>query len=117
MIGGLVSPDVLVYATGGLAVTSLSVSNTYTDNWVFNGGALGNSSGTFDAVGYAVGAGVERQLGRSWTLKGEYLRIGFGSLTTNGIISVVQVPTAQNPFTSSANLTANLFRSGVSYKF
>jgi outer membrane immunogenic protein len=116
-IGYLVSPDFLVYATGGLALTNLTVSNSYTDNWVFNGGAIGNSSVTSNATGYAVGGGVEWGLGGRWTLRADYLRVGFGSVTTSGMITVVQVPAAQNPFTSSANLTANLFRSGLIYKF
>jgi len=30
---------------------------------------------------------------------------------------VVQVPAAQNPFTSTANLTANLFRTGLTWRF
>ncbi|MBX9712061.1 MAG: outer membrane beta-barrel protein [Xanthobacteraceae bacterium] len=116
-IGYLASPDLLVYGTGGLALTHQAVSYSYTDNWIFNGGAVGNSTSTSNAAGYAVGGGAEWGLGRNWTLKAEYLRVGFGSRTTSGIIYVVQVPAAQNPVTSSANLNANLFRSGVSYKF
>ena len=116
-VGYLVAPDLLAYATGGLALTRLSVSNSYTDDWVFNGGAVGNSRVISTALGYAVGGGTEWVIGRGWTLRAEYLRIGFGSRTTSGIIYVVQVPAAQNPFTSSADLTANLFKSGLSYKF
>jgi outer membrane immunogenic protein len=116
-VGYLVSADFLVYATGGLALTSLSVSNSYTDNWIYNGGGFGNSSVTSNAKGYAVGGGAEYSLARSWTLKAEYLRVDFGSLTTSGTIIPVQVPSARNPFASSANLTANLFRAGLNYKF
>ena len=116
-IGYLVAPDLLAYATGGLALTRLSVSNSYTDDWVFNGGAVGNSRVMSTALGYAVGGGTEWDMGRGWTLRVEYLRIGFGSRTTSGIIYVVQVPAARNPFTSSADLTANLFKSGLTYKF
>ena len=90
-IGFLASPDVLLYATGGLALTNVSVSNSYTDNWVFNGGAVGNSKATADKTGYAVGAGGEWSLGRNWTLRAEYLRVGFDSLTTSATIYVVQV--------------------------
>jgi outer membrane immunogenic protein len=115
--GYLVSADFLVYATGGLALTSLSVSNSYTDNWNANGGGFGNSSVTSTATGYVVGGGAEWILARSWTVKAEYLHVGFGSLTTSGTIFPLQVPTAQNPFTSSANLAVNLFRAGLNYKF
>jgi outer membrane immunogenic protein len=116
-VGYLVSADFLVYATGGLALTSLSVSNSYSDNWMYNGGGLGNSSVTSNATGYVVGGGAEWGLARSWTLKAEYLRADFGSLTTSGAIIPVQVPAARNTFTSSANLAANLFRAGLNYKF
>jgi outer membrane immunogenic protein len=116
-LGFVLSPDLLMYATGGLALTGLSVSNSYTDNWVFNGGALGSSTVTSTATGYAVGGGLEWSVRRSWTLRMEYLRVAFGSLTTSSMITVVQVPAAKNPFTSSANLTADLFRSGLSHKF
>jgi outer membrane immunogenic protein len=115
--GYLVSADFLVYATGGLALTSLSVSNSYTDNWNANGGGFGNSGVTSTATGYVVGGGAEWSLARSWTVKAEYLHVGFGSLTTSSTIFPLQVPTAQNPFTSSANLAVNLFRAGLNYKF
>jgi outer membrane immunogenic protein len=116
-VGYVISPDLLVYATGGLALTTLSVSNSYTDNWNANGGGVGNSSVASNAAGYAVGGGAEYGLARSWTLKAEYLRVDFGSITTPGTIFVVQVPSAKNPFSSSANLTANLFRAGLNYHF
>lgn len=116
-IGYLASPDLLLYATGGLALTSLTVSYSYTDNWAFNGGGLGNSSVASNATGYAVGGGAEWSLGGRWTLRAEYLHVGFGRMTTSGMITVVQVPAAQNPFTSSASLSVDLFRSGLSYKF
>lgn len=116
-LGYLVSPDVLLYATGGLALTGLSVSNSYSDNWIYNGGGLGGSSVASNAKGWVVGFGAEWALARSWTLKAEYLRAGFGSLTTSGFIIPVQVPSAQNGFTSSANLTADLVRAGLNYRF
>jgi len=116
-LGFLASPDVLVYATGGLALTELMVSNAYTDNWVFNGGAVGNSRVRSSVTGYAVGAGAEWAIGQGWALRAEYLHVDFGALTTSGLVTVVQVPAAQNPFTSTANLTANLFRTGLTWRF
>jgi outer membrane immunogenic protein len=115
--GYLVSPDILVYATGGLALTNLSVSNSYSDNWTSNGGGVGGSKAASNARGYAFGGGAEWAVARGWTLKAEYLGIDFGSLTTSGLIYPVQVPSKANPFTSSANLTANLFRFGLNHRF
>jgi outer membrane immunogenic protein len=116
-VGYLATPDLLVYATGGLALTRLSVSNFYTDNWVFNGGGIGGSKTSSIMPGYALGGGFEFALSGGWTLRAEYLRLDFGSLTTSGTIFPVLVPAAANPFTSTADLTVNIFRSGLSLKF
>lgn len=116
-IGYLVSANCLTYATGGLALTRLSVSNSYTDNWIYNGGGIGGSRVTSTATGYVVGGGAEWGLARSWTLKAEYFRAHFGSLTTSGSIIPVQVPSARNTFSSSGDLTVNLFRADLSYRF
>jgi len=116
-LGFLASPDVLIYATGGLALTEISVGNAYTDNWVFNGGAVGNSKVRSSVAGYVVGAGAEWAIGQGWALRAEYLHVDFGAQTTSGMVTVVQVPAAQNPFTSRADLTANLFRTGLTWRF
>ena len=115
--GYLVSPDVLVFATGGLALANLSVSNAYSDNWIYNGGGIGGSRSASNARGYAFGGGAEWAIARGWALKAEYLRIDFGSLRTSGPIYPAQVPSAGNPFASSADLTANLFRVGLNHRF
>ena len=115
--GYLVTPNVLVFATGGLALTDLCVSNSYSDNWVFNGGGVGGSKATSNVRGYAVGGGLEWAVAQGWTLKAEYLRVDFGSVTTSGPIYPVQVPSAANPFTSSADLTVNLVRIGFNHRF
>ena len=82
--GYLVSPDVLVFATGGLALTNLSVSNFYSDNWIYNGGGVGGSKAASNARGYAFGGRRGMAVAQGWTLKAEYLRVDFGSLTTSG---------------------------------
>jgi outer membrane immunogenic protein len=115
--GYLAAPDVLVFATGGLALADFSVANSYSDNWTSNGGGVGHSRARSNATGYALGAGAEWAVARGWRLKAEYLRVGFGSQTTFGAIYPAQIPSAGNPFASSANLTANLFRVGLNYGF
>ncbi len=115
--GYLVMPDLLVFATGGLALTNQSASYSYVDNWIFNGGAAGSSTTSQLNAGYAAGAGLDWIVSGNWTLRAEYLRVGFGSLPTSGSIYVLQAPPARSPYTSAADLTANLFRSGLTYKF
>jgi outer membrane immunogenic protein len=57
--GVLVSPKVLLYATGGLAYGEVKSSET-----------LGTAFSTTDTrVGYTVGAGVEGAIGGNWTAK------------------------------------------------
>jgi len=116
-VGYLASPDVLIFATGGLALANLSVSNAYSDNWTSNGGGIGGSRDASNARGYAFGGGAEWAISRGWTLKAEYLRVDFGSLRTSGPIYPEQLPLQGNPFTSSADLTANLFRAGLNHRF
>lgn len=116
-VGYLASPDLLIFATGGLALANLTVSNAYSDNWIYNGGGVGGSTAASNAKGYAFGGGAEWAMARGWTLKAEYLRIDFGPLRTSGAIYPAQIPSAGNPFTSSADLAANLFRVGLNYRF
>lgn len=115
--GYLVTPDLLAFVTGGLALANQSASYSYVDNWVFNGGAAGSSRTSQLAAGYAVGAGIDWIVGGNWTLRAEYLHAGFGTQRTSGFIYVLQAPPARSPYTSSADLTADLFRTGLTYRF
>jgi len=115
--GYLVMPDLLVFATGGLALANQSASYSYVDNWIFNGGAAGSSRTSQLAAGYAAGAGIDWIVSRNWTLRAEYLHAGFGTQRTSGFIYVLQAPPAKSPYTSSADLTADLIRTGLTYKF
>jgi len=115
--GYLASPDLLVFATGGLALTNQSASYSYVDNWIFNGGAAGSSRINQFAAGYAAGAGIDWIISGNWTLRAEYLHAGFGTQRTSGFIYVLQAHAARSPYTSSANLSADLIRTGLTYKF
>lgn len=115
--GYLVRPDLLVFATGGLALTNQSASYSYVDNWIFNGGAAGSSRTSQLAAGYAAGAGIDWIVSGNWTLRAEYLHAGFGTQRTSGFIYVLQAPPARSPYSSSANLSADLIRTGLTYKF
>jgi outer membrane immunogenic protein len=112
-IGYLASPNLLVYGTGGLALTNLSVSNFYTDN--FGAGAIENSAVSKVKTGYAVGAGAEWALDPRWKIRAEYLYVDFGSITTLGNVTIAGV--AVNPFQSFADLKVSLIRCGLTYSF
>ena len=120
-LGGLVSPNLLLYGTGGLAWTRFVTNTSQTQIIGAAGGILGST--TTVAVqspvwmfGWAAGVGGEAKIyGSNWLLRVEYLHYDFGdrggsSLTnTGGAVS----SSAQ----TSGHLTADVVRAGISYKF
>jgi len=112
-LGLLVTPNTLLYVTGGVAATELSVKNSVASSTSL---AEGAGSGSGRLVGWTVGGGAELALGGNWSLRGEYLYLDFGKVTVN---TPVQDPVA--PFTnnlaSSVDLTAHVVRAGLNYKF
>ena len=113
--GVLVSPKVLLYATGGLAYGEVRSSETI--------GGLPGGSNSDTRVGYTVGAGIEGAIGGNWTAKLEYLYVDLGR--TSGSFATT-IPAlgggiigASGTLTSSYNsrITDNVLRVGVNYKF
>lgn len=114
---GMSLGNTLLYVTGGLAVTSLHGSATFSDNCCVGTGARGAASHTGTKAGWTVGGGAEWALNRNWTLKGEYLYVDFGSVTSGGTIAFLAAPANNAPLSNSADLTAHIGRVGVNYKF
>jgi len=77
--GLLVHPQILLYATPGLAVGELDTD--YVSG--INGGSLavGGLRGT--RTGFAVGAGMEGKIDQHWSVRGQYLFVDLGSVSTN----------------------------------
>jgi outer membrane immunogenic protein len=75
--GGLVTDDLLVYATGGLAYGRVNHSGQY--HYATPVDYLVNDSST--QVGWTVGAGVEYMIAQQWSVKGEYLYYDLGNHT------------------------------------
>jgi outer membrane immunogenic protein len=113
-VGYVVAPNVMIYGTGGIAITDLTVSNLYADTLNVTGG-YGHSSKSSLQTGYAIGAGAEVNVGDGWQLRGEYLVVGFGTVTTSGGISIDD--SLPNPFKSTANLSAQMVRIGLTRGF
>lgn len=111
----------LIYATGGLAVTGQNFSRdlawSYIDPCPTSGDGLhqchvGSISRTL--AGWSVGGGVEYALTNNWTVKAEYLHADFGrtSLTTfNPAVSGQQI------IHTIGRTTFDIARAGVNYKF
>src|SRR5262245_1781981 len=125
-LGGLVSPNLLLYGTGGLAWTRFVTNTTQTQSVAAaaNGSFTVNGSTTTVAVqspvwmfGWVAGVGGEAKIYNSnWLFRVEILHYDFGvrggsTLTNNsGVISV-------STQTSGGHLTADVVPAGISYKF
>jgi outer membrane immunogenic protein len=108
--GILVTPKVLLYATGGLAYGDVNTSETI-------GVAGFGFSNTDTRVGYTVGAGIEGMIGGNWTAKLEYLYVDLGR--TSGSFATTIPALGGGTLTSfySSRITDNVLRVGLNYKF
>lgn len=116
-LGYTITPHLLLYATGGLALTDVKFSSTYSDNAIAPGFPGGTGSGSISDVrtGWTIGGGGELMLGDRWSIKAEYLYLDFGSMTVN-------VPASNTPaFTQvlhvDSDLHAHIARAGLNYRF
>jgi outer membrane immunogenic protein len=112
-VGYTVQENLLLYATGGLAVGHRKFTQT-----IFFAGGPGNANlGSVSATqaGWTGGAGLEYALGRNWTAKAEYLYVDLG--TISAYADSTTAPGLGLSNTSSSKLTLNIARLGVSYKF
>jgi outer membrane immunogenic protein len=115
-IGWLVDPKILAYATGGLAVTQLKVANSFSDNYV--PAATGGSSNSATKLGWVLGGGLEWAFDKHWSAKAEYLYVNFNSVTVNSIITSTRSGGGYaQAINTSADLTAQIARVGINYKF
>ena len=115
--GTTITPDVMVYATGGLAVGSIR-STVRLAGVGFdadgNPGAVSNAVSVLtQKAGWTVGAGLEGRLFGNVTGKIEYLYMDFGTISTS-----VTNPFNATPVTLSSNsrITDNIVRVGLNYK-
>ncbi len=109
-LGYTVQPNVLIYATGGLAYGDAS----YSANHDFQRGIQYPVSFSTTKVGWALGGGVEYAVSKCWTVKAEYLYMDLGSEYGVGNPIPPHPPYQQ---ASQWQTTANIFHIGVNYKF
>ena len=69
----MITPRVLLYATGGLAYGAVNTNETIA--------TITGFSNTDVKVGYTVGAGIEGAIGGNWTAKLEYLYVDLGRVS------------------------------------
>ena len=107
----------LPYVTGGAAFAHLNSSLTIAP-WTTLGGAAPSpldpqfgASTSKTLTGYAVGVGFEYAIARNWSVKAEYLHLGFGNQGTDWNFG------APGTAHVDAKLSFDLARVGVNYRF
>jgi outer membrane immunogenic protein len=115
-LGVTVTPDVLAYATGGVAVGSITTDSTIS-GFAGNGAAVSDGFSTNNnstKTGWTAGAGVEARLVGNWTGRVEYLYVDLGEITSTGLLAT-NVPPLRVSY--SSRVTDNIVRIGLNYKF
>ena len=107
---GFVNGNMLLYLTGGLAVSSIDFSQS-----ILLGGTgptlAGSSSST--QAGWTAGGGIEYALSWNWMIKAEYLYVRFPNQSVAQVDSAAPAATG----TATGNLTASILRAGFDYRF
>lgn len=117
----LFSRPSLIYATGGLAITQVSIHNNYSDNSSLSG--TGSSQNAENMIGWAGGVGMEMFIFNHTTLNLEYLYVQFPSANSTATISNsaagfgVPAHSLSNPLSTNGDMATNLIRLGVNYRF
>jgi outer membrane immunogenic protein len=107
-VGGLVTDDLLLYATGGLAYGQVTHSGQF--HYATPVDYVVNDSST--QVGWTVGAGLEYMFAQQWSVKGEYLYYDLGNHTALSNASGVG-----NQFRSQFDFATrgSIVRAGLNY--
>jgi outer membrane immunogenic protein len=103
-LGVLATPNILLYATGGVAYGQVR------SDYAFTG--LGTLSFRDTRVGWTVGAGIEGMVAPNWLLRAEYLYVDLG----NDRITQTDV-TGATVFTLNRRVNDSIARAALSYKF
>ncbi len=107
---GVASGNWLFFATGGLAVSNVNFAQSIYFS-VSQSTQAGAASAT--EAGWTVGSGIEYALSRNWSLKGEYLYVGFPKQTASQFNPRFPAYTGL----AAANLNVSIGRAGLNYRF
>jgi outer membrane immunogenic protein len=116
-LGFLVTPNFLLYGTGGLAYAdfklgSAAVCPTFSPPCELQGGTSDRTSSW--SFGWTVGTGVEWKFAPDWSVKAEYLYVGLG---TQSAAITYEYGKQFSSLTSTVDGHDNIFRFGVNYMF
>jgi outer membrane immunogenic protein len=105
-----------LYATGGLALGGVNSSAALTDATEPSRSPFFAGTETTTRAGWTAGAGYEHRFNDRLSLKLEYLHFDLGTVHY-GVPRVAPTVTCCTPWTASANVTGDIVRLGVNYKF
>ena len=103
----------LAYITGGIAFTRVGYTESYTDGATPPG--VGTATASRNLVGWTAGAGWEYALADHWTVRAEYLYAAFPK--TSALGAITDAGGGSNPLGGSSDVTIQLIRAGVNFKF
>ena len=117
---GVAAGPVLLYGTGGIAVTDVQYQERFNDT--FATAAESANVKNNSQSGWIAGGGAEIRLSHNWSLKGEFLHAQFGSATTvtstNLTAFTPPIPFPTNVFTHKfGDVSANMGRTGLNFRF
>lgn len=98
---GISKDDISIYAKTGIAVTKLEFNLNFNDN----SASASNSESGYE-LGWIAGVGLEKSLESGWSIRAEYLRADFGSITN----------TSNNMRDSTRNYTRTTFKTNFDAK-
>jgi len=107
---GIAADRNFAYISGGVAFADAK----YTESYVDTTPAAGSATVTKELTGWVAGAGWEYAWTDHWIIRFEYLYAAFPNTTLNGVITTVG---GSNPFHGSADLTLQVARAGLNFKF
>ncbi len=113
--GALVTPNVLLYATGGLAFadSKYTINCPATANsWCAN---PENGSATPSQVGWTIGAGFEAMLANNWIARVEYRYSEFPGVSST--LFAASLPAGVDSITFRNRMSTNQVNVGIAYKF
>ena len=126
-LGWAATPAILLYATGGLALSRQEFTQTYSSP-NFNGGALppgflagvGATASEARLVGgWTVGGGLEFKFAPGWSLRGEYLYVDLGKVQATSTLAGAGPAGGLGGFTANHenHMWTNIARASINYQW
>jgi outer membrane receptor protein involved in Fe transport/opacity protein-like surface antigen len=113
-IGVAVTPEALLYVTGGPAFAEFVAGGTTSSFDATGAAAISPFYTLHTKVGWAAGAGAEAHISGPWAAKIEYLHMDFGTVSSTAI-NDLSSPLVNVNFNS--HITDNIIKVGLNFKF